>query len=451
MMGEKLCRILTRLLFAIPLFWGLGDFAKISNAQDYIMAPPIAIAMMSLPPAQMQFVQPQQYADPSWNCGVFGRNNNRGSGCAGGQCGRQQQPAPRQQAPQIGDGVGSNTRRPAGVVLCYSQSGKTQRWFHGTHVVFQGNSYIITCAHGLGAGWDVFCMVNGRPVPIKIIHVAQLDDLAALSVPQGLVAQMPLASTFAAVGETVTLAGRTGIVEGYRNNEILVRGFVKDGDSGGPIYSRNGLLGVIATYEYQGPKMSADGVTSGPNVTRISDFLSGLKAPPSRNAKPPRPLVPVKHPGFDKVQNDLSEALARISKLEDAIKSLPETDCKEVVLQAQRAAAEAEKNKNELERQGKRIAGLETSMKDAQIALLRTTGAVETSQKGVILQKQNVDVLVKRINELELANKQARLRIQRIEQSTTALTSAVDSVQKGKLSFRLRVDQSGRVTGVEAR
>ena len=438
-MGEKLCRILTRVLFAIPLFLG---FANFSNGQP--------ISIMDLP---------QTHQSPS--LGIPGGRQPQGGGCQGGQCGARQQPQPQRQQPQPqrqqqpqpqGDGVGSKTRRAVGVVLCYSQAGNSQRWFHGTHVAHEGNHYIVTCAHGLGAGWDVFCIVNNKAVPIKILGVAQLEDLAALSVPQELTAQMPLASTFAAVGETVTLAGRSGKVLGYRNSEIRVRGFVEDGDSGGPIYSRNGLLGVIASYEHDGTVMRTDGITSGPNVTRIAEFLSGLKSPPP--SQPVSPPIAPKQPGTsisDAIQSDLVSALDRISKLEKIIKSLPVTECKEVELQVQRVTAEAEKNKNELERQGKRLASLEDNLKAAQVAILRTTGAIETSQKGMILQKQNVDVLIKRIRELEIANKRASLRIQRVEQSTTSLTTAVDKVQKGKLSFRLRVDQAGRVTEVEPR
>ena len=95
-------------------------------------------------------------------------------------------------------------------------------------------------------------------------------------------------------------------------------------------------------------------------------------------------------------------------------------------------------NKTAITIHSKKIESLETDLREARVELQRVMGVVETLSKEVIIHNKS-------LGSLSANNRDALIRIQRLEQSTTTLSSKL----RGKMQFRLRIDQSGRVTGVE--
>jgi len=279
---------------------------------------------------------------------------------------------------------------------------------------------------------------------VKILGVSRLDDLAILSLPMGAYA-MPLAEN-PAVGTRATILYRPGKVVGYEATEIIVKGYAKDGDSGGPIFNGDGLVGIIATYRFITGTDPLLGETLGPHATRIADFIRSLPESPPL----PTPGIPgTPAPIPDKpVSDDLDEILVRISNLEKQIANLPQDgNCRDLAIKVQSLTGTVDRNKLEIDKNRQLIDALSDQLRDTNLGLQRTTGAVEVTQKEVIAQS-------KRIGELDKKSREATLRIQRLEQSTTALTTSMQQTQetlKGKMQFRLRFDQSGRVTGVEPR
>jgi len=272
----------------------------------------------------------------------------------------------------------------------------------------------------LGSGWQHFVNLNNKLIEMELLHVWQLDDLAILAVRQLPMRPMPLAPTFASVGERVTVAGRSGLVLGYRAKELLVKVQVQDGESGGPIHSAKGLVGVIASYEYPTGTDPTNGITSGPNVTLISDFLSKLASPPVPVPIPPVP-VPVE-PEEPEVPEAPTVCLDK--------------PCRDSV----------EINKKDIGLNKRRMDDIESALKEAALSIQRLSGAAEILHKEVISQKARLDVL-------EQKGKDSVLRIQRLEAASTKVTTTEISTQptRGTVQFRMRLDQSGRVIGVEPR
>jgi hypothetical protein len=362
-MAQILCRILTALLLVSCPF---GLSGKFTNAQEF------------MPIVQKPF-----------NCGIFGNNNNR---CQNGQCAppsRGRILPRKRKLPNV-----AAAALPTSVVKIESVGRKGVKHGHGTHVKFNNKFFIVTCAHTLGIDFKPHVMVNGQRVAVQVLYERTQLDLAILSAPSGIVSTMPLANRSPDIGEPVTQAGRPGVVMGYKGEDIVIRGYVKDGDSGGPIYNQAGLVGVIATYTYTTGTNITQGATSGPSVALIARILKGL------TESPPTPTLV----------------------------NLPD---------------------KQLELQAKRITALEGRLKEAELGLQRTNGAVEVNAKGVELNTKTLEELYESTRNLTLATQRLDKRISISEKSTTALTTAVRQVQQGKVSFRLKIDQSGRVTGVE--
>jgi chromosome segregation ATPase len=140
---------------------------------------------------------------------------------------------------------------------------------------------------------------------------------------------------------------------------------------------------------------------------------------------------------------DPSALLDRISKLEELCKS---SSCYDLEVKVQALTTSVDVNKKEIDANRSRLAALEQQLKDVALGLQRITGAAEIMQKEVIGQNKKIGVL-------DQQGKDTALRIQRLESSSAALTTRIEETNetlKGKLHFRLRVDQSGRVVGVDA-
>ena len=419
MMVQKTCKILMLLILSTPLSWGLDNFSNNPvTAQEY----PVANSTILQQP------------------GFFGQQP-----CLNGRC-----PLPtRRPAPPARRDAQPRQQPRAGVihaavVATRSSQGNREKHGYATAIKFDGNFYLVSCAHVWGgSGWTNSIISKGQRIPVEILGVAQLDDLAVLKCPGGL-QYMPLSLTNPVQGSPVNLGYRPGTHAGFRGTEIVVQGYVKEGDSGGPIFNKSGLVGIIATYEYVTGTNPQKGRTSGPSASRIAAFIKGLKeSPPSSAAmepvpEKPAPVVAAAVPAPIQVECDLEPLLARISKLEQAIKdNTLETQRNKGGLAISTAGDAAQK---------KRLDAVEQRTKDAALGLQRITGVVEVLQKEVETYRQQSG------NSTQ-TGKDAALRIQRLEQSVATLTKTIQTTEaklKGKLRFKLRVDQAGRVVGVES-
>jgi len=362
---------------------------------------------------------------PQCNNGQCGprRPNPAPGGCNDGQCG------PRSPQRPI---LPPQATAPLHVAIhktkSYDLNGGTKHGY-ATCIKFEDKSYIVSCAHVWNYSNKNFIIVKGAEVSVKIIKTDLEHDICILECPKGLLA-MQLSLTPVQAGTRLGMGYRNGIMKGYRGPYITVAGYVKNGDSGGPIFDSNGLVGIIATYEHEKARPRS-GITSGPDSTLISALIRSLSESPSSptpdEPEPARPMVPVCQPV------DLSGILDRIGTLEVQITN---SDCTGL-------ATDIGTNKKDIVANKKRIDELEQKIKDNVLAIQRIAGAVEITQKEVIAHG-------KIIGTLEQRGKDVVLRIQRLETSSTASTeSSTQSAQKGKLHFRVRFDQSGRVIGVE--
>jgi len=210
----------------------------------------------------------------------------------------------------------------------------------------------------------------------------------------------------------VTVAGHTGTVLGYVGSDIEVRANVQQGDSGGPIFSSQGLVAILTEYA------PGQGRCIGPNVLLVSTLLDGLAGPPQKDE---RPMVPVDPPKIVVKPFDDANIRARLDALESQI-------------------AGVKINKDEIELHDGRISANEKRSRENTILIQRVVGAVESLQKEVVRNGKEVDTLSTKTRDLAV-------RMQSIEQTATTLSDTM----KGKMQFRLRLDQDGRVTGVEPR
>jgi len=314
------------------------------------------------------------------------------------------------------------TRQPAGKrhpseIQIRTVCPRAMQYGTGCFVLFEGKQYIVTCAHIFEPGWTAEVNLNNQWVKTTILKGAAIADIVVLRAPANHPIPLTLAPTFAAPGTRVTQAGRAGTVLGYEGGNIQVRCFAQEGDSGGPIYSANGIVGIVAEYS----PTDLGGCTIGPNVTLITELLKSLLGSSSVEK---RPLVPVDPPKMPKAVVDTS-LLARISSLEQRMRELPKCDG-------------ISHNKTAITIHTKKIESLEMDLREARSKLQQVMGAVETIQREVITHNKN-------LGSVTAKNRDALIRIQRLEQSTTALSKTM----KGKMQFRLKIDQSGRVTGVD--
>ena len=426
-MAQKTCKNLTALVLAIPLFWGL---ANSSNAQTYATQPQSCNSQG----CGIGIMGPRGGAIGIGSLNTQGWRASPSPSCINGRCNPSQgntrpaPPAARPVAPPQRQEPSAGILHKA-IVETRSSTGDMQKHGYATAVKFEGKFYLVSCAHVWGGmGWKHSIIFEGRHIAVEMLGVAQLDDLAILKCPPGLY-YMLLSPKNAAVGTRVNLSYRAGTVKGYRASDVVVRGYVKNGDSGGPIFNASGLVGIIASYEYPEGSNPNQGDTSGPCATRISTFIRSLTESPSL----PAPVS--------------SEVLDRISKLEELIRNLPQDgNCKDLVIKVKSLTETVDRNKLEIDKNRQRIDDLDQRVKDNALGIQRTAGVVEIVQKEVIAQN-------KRIGELDQKSKDTVLRIQRLETSVTSFTKSetTSGPQKGQLRFRLRLDQSGRVLGIEPR
>ena len=301
------------------------------------------------------------------------------------------------------------TRQPAGKrhaseIQVQAKCSRASQYGTGCFVLFEGKQYIVTCAHIFEPGWDALVKINNQWTETTILKAGAIADIAILRAPVNHPSPLVLAPTYASPNTKVTQAGRAGTVIGYEGGNIQVKCLAQEGDSGGPIYSSQGIVGIVTEYS----PTDLGGCTIGPNVTLITSLLKSLLETPSVKKQPP--VVPA---AID------TSLLTRISALEQRMRELP--NCDDITIHT------------------KKIASLEKEAREARIELQRVMGAVETMQKEVITHNKN-------LGSVTAKTRDASIRIQRLEQSTTALSKTM----KGKMQFRLKIDQSGRVVGVDS-
>ena len=284
---------------------------------------------------------------------------------------------------------------------------------------YKGKQYLISCVHVFKPGWKAYAIINGQDVELTLLVAGGLSDISIWVAPINHPSPLPLASSPATPGTAVTVAGNPGTVLGYVGSDIEVRANVREGDSGGPIFSSQGLVAVLTEYA------PTEGKCIGPNVLLISALIDSLAGPPQENKRPMvpvvPPVVPVEPPAVVVEPFDDADIRARLDVLESKI-------------------AGVKVNKDEIELHDKRIEAVEAIARENTILIQRVVGAVESLQKEVAFDGKKVDSMSTKTRDLVV-------RMQRIEQTTTSLNNTL----KGKMQFRLRLDQAGRVTGVEPR
>jgi hypothetical protein len=286
-------------------------------------------------------------------------------------------------------------------------------------IIHKDKQYLLSCTHVFRAGWKSYALINGQSVELTLLSAGGLADITIWAAPVQHPSPLPLATTSAPIGTAVTVAGNPGVVLGYVGSDIEVRANVKEGDSGGPMFSSQGLVAVLTEYA------PTEGKCIGPNVLLISALLDGLAGPPQVKSRPmvpvTPPVVPVEPPKVVVEPFDDADIRARLDALESKI-------------------AGVKINRDEIELHGTKIEALERVARENTILIQRVVGSVESLQKEVVRDGKSVDTLT-------TENRELKIRLQRLEQTSTALSDTL----KGKMQFRVRIDQSGRVIGVDPR
>lgn len=149
---------------------------------------------------------------------------------------------------------------------------------------------VVTAGHVQEGGYTSYIIWRDQKLSATVLMPNSSHDLMALECagPPSSQLVLPLATEYAKPGETVRFEGLVGQVNskglvtgyggivgsgnitGYRKTHMDVDGHVQGGMSGGPIYNRNGLQGVIAISAWE------DGVRSfrGTATLRLRDLLS---------------------------------------------------------------------------------------------------------------------------------------------------------------------------------
>jgi len=394
-----------------------------------VMSLLLILAISTVAGAQGMYLDGSTYQQPTgW---LFGTNNQ--DQCRFGNCGPRQPRQPRRTPPQENVNT-APLHKAIHKTKSYDMNGGTKHGY-ATCIEFENNYYIVSCAHVWNYSNKNYIIVGGAEVRVKIIKTDLEADLCILECPKDLLCmQLSLASVQA--NARLGMGYRNGFMVKYLNGEIRVKGYVKNGDSGGPIFDSNGLVGVIATYEYDKIR-PRDGVTSGPDSATIATLIRSLSESPSLpTPDEPTPDVPCRpHTHVTPEPVDLTGILDRISKLEVQIAN---SDCTGL-------RVDIDTNKKDILANKKRLDELEQVVKNNTLGIQRIAGAVEITQKEVIQQG-------KIIGTLEQRGKDVVLRLKRLETSSTASTeSSTQGAQKGKLHFRVRFDQAGRVIGVDPR
>ncbi len=277
--------------------------------------------------------------------------------------------------------TGQTSAMHPAVAKVVSTRGRQQKHGSGTLVDcgggIQGAGLVVTCAHVLCSGFDtVVVFPSGVRCQAAIVATDALHDCALLRIQTPAdVRGMPLAGTYARVGEMATWAGYggqagyasgTASVAGYRGDWLAARGRVRNGDSGGPLCTARGLVGVVCEVS-QAP--GEPWMIHGPQVLWIRSFIrqrapeflrnAGEEREPSEERKTEAPpsggeVTAVESPArstaltpqISTLAGEVRSVLQRLDRFakakevaETVIRSAEATGVKEVIKRAAPAAA----------------------------------------------------------------------------------------------------------------
>ena len=273
--------------------------------------------------------------------------------------------------------------------------------------VYIGDGVVVCAAHTVRGDRDglvPLTLHGGGRVIGKIVEMFKTNDLAHLKIIRGRVNGLKgirLSVANPTIGETVWRAGyvpdgrllwhRGKVLSVTEQGKLVITPFSIGGQSGGPILNARGRLVGILYGSKRGK--NGDNTTACTSIERIRKLL-GIKTPVEEDeSTAPRFFQrlrkgscrvgePCPAPGGITAKN-LPEEI-------EVVYTPPEYpsqgNCSDAELAAQRAAGEAEKNRNELLRHTTRLANLESTLKETQLALQRTVGVVAVLRKELTLQ-----------------------------------------------------------------
>ncbi len=200
------------------------------------------------------------------------------------------------------DGKRKCPTHPAVVRIC-NTTRIDRSYGSGTLIEYAGEPYILTCAHlfsdGVGEIAVGFAGVSRSKA--KLLGVDQAWDLALLTVQESSVTPVAIAEDYPEPGDEVRSCGwgdnellyrcNIGRVVGYKSTSqngshetLVLTGYGRQGDSGGPAFNRQGELVAVC--------WGTDGqAVYGTFCGRIRRFLRGIIRPLVPVDR--RPLVPV--------------------------------------------------------------------------------------------------------------------------------------------------------------
>lgn len=268
-------------------------------------------------------------------CPTQGRGIGIGVEIGGWRYGGQPQ-VPRQ--PQIPQPRQSH---PA-IVKLMSPFGDEQIWGSGVvmRAIIGQQSMILTCAHVLKAdAKPVVLFPDGTKVQSQVLASDAPYDCALLLIDTPPNCKyIPLAASSPRPGENVTMAGYpaagryhgiNGRVAGYKGQLIVIGGQAQEGMSGGPICTREGIVGVICE-TISGPTTPA--VTRGPSVEWIRWFVRkqgaeyrwalGEQPVQEEVETPPKPIAGIPDAPMLPVPPNLDRLIARLDEIAAKVEAI---------------------------------------------------------------------------------------------------------------------------------
>lgn len=147
-----------------------------------------------------------------------------------------------------------------------------------THI---GEGRWLTAQHAITAKHPQI-IHEGRPYPIQILDTDPDADLALCTCDAPIEWALPIAPTPPATGQTIQTARGPAKILTQNATSIQITGLACPGDSGGPIWSKGGLCGIIsAISRHPTPN------TTGPSWDAIQRICQPTQTPK------PAPLVPI--------------------------------------------------------------------------------------------------------------------------------------------------------------
>ena len=306
--------------------------------------------------------------------------------------------------------------------------------------VYIGDGRVVCAAHAVRGDRDglvPLTLHKGEKVIGKIVEIFKTNDLAHLKIVKGRIQKargIGLSAANPKVGETVWRGGyvpdgrllwhRGKVQSVTEDGKLRITPFSIGGQSGGPVLNARGRLVGVLYGSNRG--RNGNNTSACVSVERIRKLL-GIK-PPAEEDEPTglrilerlrggscRSGEPCPAPGGITAENLPEEIEVVYATPEYPGQSPAQGSCNDAELAAQRAAGEAEKNKNELLRHATRLSSLESTLKETQLALQRTVGVVEVLRKELTIQKTYAQA------------------------------------KSGKLAFRMVLDRSGNVVSVMPR